>query len=105
MVIRRGELTNTEWVRLRPHLPKSGQRGGRWARHRKLINGVSYRLRTGMPRQVLPARPWKTVYERHRRWRRTARGTRSSRLSWLMPSEGSRGRCPEGVGGLPPAAG
>lgn len=66
----RGDLTNDEWTRLKPHLPKSGQRGGRWASHRRVINGILFRQRTGVPRRDLPARfgPWKTAYERHRRW-------------------------------------
>ncbi|UQA97494.1 IS5 family transposase [Streptomyces halobius] len=66
----RGDLTNGEWARLKPHLPKSGQRGGRWVSHRRVINGILYRNRTGVPWRDLPARfgKWKTVYERHRRW-------------------------------------
>ncbi|AOT61510.1 hypothetical protein A4G23_04398 [Streptomyces rubrolavendulae] len=70
MFMRRGDLTNEEWARLKPHLPKSGQRGGRWVSHRRIINGILYRNRTGVPWRDLPARfgKWKTVYERHRRW-------------------------------------
>jgi transposase len=66
----RGDLTHVEWARLKLHLPKSGKRGGRWVSHRRVINGILYRLRTGVPWRDLPARfgPWKTVYERHRRW-------------------------------------
>nr|WP_256123065.1 IS5 family transposase [Streptomyces sp. LUP47B] len=66
----RGDLTYEEWARLKPHLPKSAKRGGRWASHRRVIDGVLYRLRTGVPWRDLLARfgPWKTVYERHRRW-------------------------------------
>jgi transposase len=35
-----------------------------------VINGILYRLRTGVLWRDLPPRfgPWKTVYERHRRW-------------------------------------
>ena len=35
-----------------------------------MINGILYRLRTGVPWRDLPERfgPWKTVYERHRHW-------------------------------------
>ncbi|MEU8550056.1 transposase [Streptomyces roseoverticillatus] len=64
----RGDLSNAEWFRLKPHLPKSGRRGGRWVSHRRINNGVLYRQRTGAPWRDLPARfgPWKTVYERHR---------------------------------------
>ncbi|MFJ9123453.1 transposase [Streptomyces sp. NPDC102340] len=40
------------------------------ADHRRVINGVLFRARTGVPWQDLPERygPWQTVYERHRRW-------------------------------------
>ncbi|MGW6742516.1 IS5 family transposase [Streptomyces sp. NPDC055025] len=66
----RGDLTNAEWGRLEPHLPVSGQRGGRWNDHRRVINGILFRVRTGIPWRDLPERfgRWKTVYERHRRW-------------------------------------
>ncbi|WAZ27339.1 IS5 family transposase [Streptomyces cinnabarinus] len=66
----RGDLTNEEWLRLKQHLRKCGQRGGRWESHRRVINGVLFRQRTGVPWRDLPARfgKWKTVYERHRRW-------------------------------------
>ncbi|MFF5985467.1 IS5 family transposase [Streptomyces olindensis] len=66
----RGDVTNEEWARLRPHLPMSGQRGGRWVGHRRIINGILYRNRTGVPWRDLPVRfgKWKTVDERHRRW-------------------------------------
>ncbi|GGV03648.1 hypothetical protein GCM10010211_83660 [Streptomyces albospinus] len=35
-----------------------------------MINGVFYRIRTGVQWRDLPERcgPWKTVHERHRRW-------------------------------------
>ncbi|MEU9221047.1 IS5 family transposase [Streptomyces sp. NPDC048376] len=66
----RGDLTNEEWRRLEPHLPVGGRRGGRWAGHRRVINGILFRERTGIPWRDLPERfgRWKTVYERHRRW-------------------------------------
>ncbi|QTI42532.1 hypothetical protein JYK04_00290 [Streptomyces nojiriensis] len=59
-----------EWSILEPHLPPSGGRGGRWSDHRTVINGIIFRVRTGVPWRDLPERygPWKTVYERHRRW-------------------------------------
>ncbi|MFF7816449.1 IS5 family transposase [Streptomyces sp. NPDC007945] len=66
----RGDLTNAEWVRLEPHLPAAGRRGGRWSDHRQVVNGILFRVRTGVPWRDLPERygSWKTVYERHRRW-------------------------------------
>ncbi|MES9504305.1 IS5 family transposase [Streptomyces koyangensis] len=55
---------------MEPHLPPSGRRGGRWNDHRTVVNGVLFRVRTGVPWRDLPERygSWKTVYERHRRW-------------------------------------
>ena len=66
----RGDLTNSEWARLEPHLPATGLRGGRWSDHRRVIAGILFRVRTGVPWRDLPERygSWKTVYERHRRW-------------------------------------
>nr|WP_128807350.1 IS5 family transposase [Streptomyces sp. Termitarium-T10T-6] len=80
----RGDLTVVEWARLKPHLPKPGQRGGRWANHRRVINGILFRDRTGVPWRDLPARfgPWKTVYERHRRW--SADGTWDKILAAIL---------------------
>ncbi|MFC0058263.1 IS5 family transposase [Streptomyces actinomycinicus] len=66
----RGDLRDDEWARLEPHLPQSVGRGGRWKCHRRVINGILFRLRTGIPWRDLPPRfgKWQTVYSRHRRW-------------------------------------
>ncbi|WP_454611431.1 MULTISPECIES: IS5 family transposase [Streptomyces] len=66
----RGDLTDAEWERLRPFLPVSNGRCGRWRDHRQVINGILHRVRTGVQWRDLPERfgPWKTVYERHRLW-------------------------------------
>jgi transposase len=45
----RGDLTNREWSLLEPHLPLTGGRGGRWSDHRRVINGILFRVRTGVP--------------------------------------------------------
>ncbi|MFH8347302.1 IS5 family transposase [Streptomyces sp. NPDC018045] len=70
-----GALSDQEWARLEPHLPKHVGRGGRWRSHRKVINGILFRQRTSVPCRDLPARSgkWKTVHDRHRRW--SAHGT------------------------------
>ncbi|MGW7594286.1 IS5 family transposase [Streptomyces rubiginosohelvolus] len=88
----RGDLTNAEWARLKPHLPAAGQRGGRWASHRKVINGILFRQRTGVPWRDLPARfgSWKTVYERHRRW--SADGTWDRILQGVQADADAGGR-------------
>ncbi|WP_435813016.1 IS5 family transposase [Streptomyces rochei] len=66
----RGDLSDAEWERLRPFLPVSNRRCGRWRDHRQVINGILHRVRTGVQWRDLPERfgPWKTVYERHRLW-------------------------------------
>ena len=66
----RGDLTDAQWERLAPRLPVSNGRCGRWRDHRQVVNGVLYRIRTGVQWRDLPERygPWKTAHERHRRW-------------------------------------
>ncbi len=66
----RSDLTDAQWERLEPLLPVSNGRCGRWRDHRQVVNGVLYRIRTGVQWRDLPERygPWKTVHERHRRW-------------------------------------
>ena len=51
-------------------LPGDPPRGGRWADHRKVIDGIFFRTRAGCPWRDLPEGfgHWKTVYNRHRRW-------------------------------------
>ncbi|WP_411978014.1 IS5 family transposase [Streptomyces phaeochromogenes] len=64
----RGDLTDAE--RLRPFLPVSNGRCGRWRDHRQVIDGILHRVRTGVQWRDLPERFGlrKTVYERHRLW-------------------------------------
>ncbi|MGX1675948.1 IS5 family transposase [Streptomyces sp. NPDC055400] len=88
----RGDLTNAEWDRLESFLPRGGTRGGRWSDHRRVINGVLYRVRTGVQWRDLPERfgPWETVYKRHRRW--SADGTWVMLLSKVQAAEDAEGR-------------
>lgn len=67
----RHDLTDEEWARLEPLLPdRSPRRGGRWADHRQVLNGLFWRTRCGLPWRDLPPQygHWKTTYNRHRRW-------------------------------------
>lgn len=69
--LKRHDLSDEEWQRLEPLLPSMvPQRGGRWADHRMVINGVFFRTRSGTAWRDLPSvyGNWKTVYNRHRRW-------------------------------------
>lgn len=88
----RGDLTNAEWDRLVFFLPRGGARGGRWSDHRRVINGVLYRVRTGVQWRDLPERfgPWETIYKRHRRW--SADGTWAMLLSKVQAAEDAAGR-------------
>lgn len=69
----RGDLTNEQWEKLEPLLPK-GKKSGRPPKHpkRQLINGIRFRVRTGVQWRDLPDRygPWQTVYGLFRRWQR-----------------------------------
>ncbi|MEU1123720.1 IS5 family transposase [Streptomyces sp. NPDC005899] len=72
-------------------LPRAGARGGRWSDHRRVINGVLYRVRTGVQWRDLPERfgPWETVYKRHRRW--SLGGTWQMLLSRVQAAEDAAG--------------
>ncbi len=72
MGVGRGEVTDRAWAVLAPLLPANGVRGGQWEDHRRIINGILWKLRTGAPWRDLPERygPYQTVYDRFVRWRR-----------------------------------
>jgi transposase len=81
----RHDLTDVQWDRLEVLLPSNAPRRGRpWSDHRTVVNGVLWRTRTGSPWRDLPPvyGPWKTVYNRHRRW--SADGTWERVLSGLQ---------------------
>ncbi|MFF4219465.1 IS5 family transposase [Streptomyces nondiastaticus] len=88
----RGDLSDREWDRLEPRLPKNAGRGGRWACHRKVINGILFRQRTGIPGRDLPTRfgKWKTCHDRHRRW--SADGTWESLQRAVQADADAKGR-------------
>ena len=66
---RRYELTDDGWERIESLLPKQA-RGGRWADHRTVLNGMFWVLNNGAPWRDMPERygRWETVYGRFRRW-------------------------------------
>jgi transposase len=69
-VVRRHELTDQAWAQVAPLLPSTGRPGGQWADHRRVVNGILWKLATGVPWRDLPERygPWQTCYERFCRW-------------------------------------
>ncbi|GAA2726721.1 IS5 family transposase [Streptomyces luteosporeus] len=77
---------------MEPCLPKNVGRGGRWMNHRQVINGILFRLRTGIPWRDLPTRfgKWQTIYDRHRRW--SADGTWDQILRAVQADAHAEGR-------------
>jgi transposase len=64
-------LTDAQWTRLRPLLPPPPQGRGRpRSDDRLIVEGIIWRLATGVPWRDLPERfgSWRTVYSRFRRW-------------------------------------
>ncbi|MFF7780490.1 transposase [Streptomyces tanashiensis] len=95
----RGDLTNGQWARLEPLLPR-GVKPGRpqvWTR-RQLVNGIRWRTRTGAPWRDVPERygPWDRVYDLLRRWQRGRRDLGQD--PHAAPGPGGRGR-PDHLGG------
>ena len=69
---RRHELSEAEWGKLAPLLPPQKPAHGRPAEdHRRILNGILWKLRTGAPWRDIPERygSWSTVHSRFRRWR------------------------------------
>jgi transposase len=69
-MVRRHELTDEAWEKIKPLLPPPGRRNGRWRDHRQVLNGICWKLATGAPWRDVPERygSWKTCHERLRRW-------------------------------------
>jgi transposase len=69
---KRHELTDAAWAVLAPLLPSDPKRGEKWRDHRTVMNGILWKLTTGVPWRDLPARygPWQTCHSRLLRWQR-----------------------------------
>jgi transposase len=76
---RRYELTDEGFERIEPLLPAQ-RRGGRWADHRTVLNGMFWVLNSGAPWRDLPPRygKWQSGYHRYRRW------TRDGLIEWIL---------------------
>lgn len=72
-------LPDAQWEQIEPLLPSNvGLRGHPFGDNRRVVEGIVYRYRTGIPWRDLPREKfgsWKTVWKRHRRYARTAPGT------------------------------
>lgn len=65
------QFTDEQWDRIEPLLPtNAGRRGRPFGEHRRVVEGIVYRYRAGIPWRDLPERygPWQTVWKRHHRF-------------------------------------
>lgn len=87
-------LTDTEWEQIEPLLPSSaGRRGHPFGENRKIVEGIIYRYRTGVPWRDLPPQafgPWQTVWKRHRRY--AADGTWDRLLARVLAGADAAGK-------------
>jgi len=70
-MFRSGVICEDLWSVIEPVLPdRAGRRGRPWNDHRRTLEGIAWRFRTGSPWRDLPAEfgAWQSVWERHRRW-------------------------------------
>ena len=70
-MVRDGVFSDEFWAVVEPILPSSKGRPGRpWTDHRRALEGIAWRYRTGSPWRDLPVEfgAWQTAWERHFRW-------------------------------------
>ena len=87
-------LTDAQWARIEPLLPRATKTGGRNAKpHRPMVEAFVWLMRTGAPWRDLPRAygPWQSAYTRF------ARGSAQGVLAQLFEAlsrEGVRHRAP-----------
>ena len=72
-MVRDQVLSDAQWARVEELMPAPSAAGGRPFRdHRRLVEAIVWRYRTGSPWRDLPAEfgPFQTVWKRHDRWSR-----------------------------------
>lgn len=70
-MLRADVISDELWTLLEPVLPGVDGRPGRpWNDHRRTLEGIAWRFRTGSPWRDLPSEfgAHQSVWERHRRW-------------------------------------
>jgi transposase len=70
-MVRDGVFSDEFWAVVEPVLPSSsGRRGRPWNDHRRVLEGIAWRYRTGSPWRDLPDEfgSWHSVWQRHFRW-------------------------------------
>lgn len=92
LAMSRTDLSERQWRQLEPHLPGDPHRGHAYVDHRRVLNGILWRQKTGAPWRDVPARygPWQTCYDRFVRWSRD--GTWQRILTLLQAKADASGR-------------
>lgn len=70
-MLRTDVISDDLWALIEPVMPPSAGRPGRpWNDHRRTLEGIIWRFRTGSPWRDLPEHfgAWQSVAERHLRW-------------------------------------
>ena len=77
-MIRTDVISDDLWALIEPVMPTSRRRGRPWNDHRRTLEGIIWRFRTGSPWRDLPEQfgPWQSVAERHLRWSKDQTYTR-----------------------------
>lgn len=87
-------FNDEEWARIEPLLPSNvGRKGHPFGDSRRVVEGIVYRYRTGLPWRDLPRAefgPWQTVWKRHRRY--AADGTWDKVLAELLAAADATNR-------------
>ncbi len=69
------DLSDEEWKKIEPHIPKRKTKRGRKREHsfQEILNAIFYIVRSGSAWRMLPHDfpPWQTVYYYFRLWRRS----------------------------------
>jgi transposase len=92
-------LSDDQWARIEPLLPRSdGRRGRPFRDHRQVVEGIVFRYRAGIPWRDLPEcfGPWQTVWKRHRRF--SGDGTWDRVLTGVLAEADSGGKIDWSVG-------
>lgn len=97
-------------------LRTGGRRGRPWESHRRVVNGILWRTRTGAPWRDVPGEygAWGTVYGRHRTWsangtwdrvlRGLQRGSDADDQEWIVSVDSTVVRAHQDAAGAPKAA-
>jgi transposase len=98
----RDVVSDEAWAVIEPLLPRATGRSRPWIDHRRVVEGVVWRFRTGSPWRDLPERfgAWNTVFKRFDRWAKDgtwdriltavqARSDQLGRLDWVVSIDSS----------------